>query len=124
MKFLCLGYLDSTKMDGRPKEEIEAVMQKCPPHLEQLYNSGQVILDAGLSPKTRRLRRANGAIQETEGPFAEAGETIGSAFLIEARDMEEAARIASLHPAVQVDAGELFGWRIEIHPVHYFKSTE
>lgn len=31
-----------------------------------------------------------------DGPFIETKETIGSAFLIEARDMEEAARIASL----------------------------
>ena len=30
---------------------------------------------------------------------------IGSAFLIEAQDMEEAIRIASLHPTVQVSAG-------------------
>lgn len=124
MKFLCLGYLDAAKMDARPKEEIEAVMQKCQPHLEQLYESGQVRIDAGLSSETKCLRRANGEIKVMDGPFAEAGETIGSAFLIEARDMEEAIRIASLHPAVQVDAGELFGWRIEIHPVHYFKSRE
>lgn len=63
-------------------------------------------------------------IKVMDGPFTEAGETIGSAFLIEARDMEEAIRIASFHPAVQVDEGEPFGWRIEIHPVHYFKSRE
>ncbi|WP_240159926.1 hypothetical protein [Paenibacillus aceris] len=37
---------------------------------------------------------------------------IGSAFLIEARDMEEAIRIASLHPTVQVASGEQFGWGI------------
>ncbi|WP_178022142.1 YciI family protein [uncultured Paenibacillus sp.] len=124
MKFLCLGYLDSAQMDARSKKEIEAVMQQCQPHLEQLYQRGQVLIDAGLSPETKCLRRTNGEIQVMDVPLAEAGETMGSAFLIEARDMEEAIRIASLHPAVQVDAGEPFGWRIEIHPVHYFKSGE
>jgi hypothetical protein len=33
----------------------------------------------------------------------------GSAFLTEAQDREEAVRLASLHPTVQVSAGEKFG---------------
>jgi hypothetical protein len=35
--------------------------------------------------------------------------------IIEARDMNEAIRIASMHPAAQL--GEEGGWAIEIHPV-------
>ncbi len=31
MKFLCLGYLEAAKMDACSKEEIDAVMQECPP---------------------------------------------------------------------------------------------
>jgi hypothetical protein len=49
---------------------------------------------------------------------------LGSAFLIEARDMEEAIRVASLHPTTQVDAGEQFGWRIDIRPIDYFEKKE
>ncbi|MGN7359838.1 YciI family protein [Paenibacillus sp. SAF-054] len=124
MKFLCLGYLDSSKMDARPKEEIDAVMNECPPHLDELYNSGQVIIDAGLASETKCLRQANGKVRVTDGPFIEAKEMIGSAFLIEARDMEEAIQIASLHPAVQIGAGEQFGWGIEIRPIHYFKKVD
>lgn len=122
MKFLCLGYLEADKMDARPKDEIEAIMQECPPHLENFYNSGQVLIDAGLSSETVCLRRANGNLKITDGPFIETKEMIGSAFLIEAEDMEEAIRIASLHPAVQIGAGEQFGWGIEIRPIHYFES--
>lgn len=118
MKFLCLGYLDAAKMDSRPKEEIDAVMRECPPHLEEFYKSGQVMLDAGLSSETKCLRRENGMVKIMDGPFIETKEMIGSAFLIEAQDMEEAIRVASLHPAVQVGAGEQFGWRIEIRPIH------
>lgn len=124
MKFLCLGYLDAEKMDARPKDEIEAVMRKCPPHLENFYNSGQVMIDAGLSSETKCLRRANGKVKVTDGPFIETKEMIGSAFLIEARDIEEAIRIASLHPTVQVGSGERLGWGIEIRPIHYFESRD
>ncbi|TDF94395.1 YciI family protein [Paenibacillus piri] len=124
MKFLCLGYLESAKMDARPKEEIDAVMHECRPHLEELYKSGQVIIDAGLATETKCLRRANGKVKVMDGPFIETKEMIGSAFLIEAKDMEEAIRIASLHPTVQVGAGEQFGWGIEIRPIHYFDRRD
>lgn len=124
MKFLCLGYLDSAKMDALPKEEIDAVMHQCQPHLEELYKSGQVIIDAGLATDTKCLRRANGKVKVMDGPFIETKEMIGSAFLIEAQDMEEAIRIASLHPTVQVGEGEQFGWGIEIRPIHYFDRRD
>lgn len=121
MQFLCLGYLDAGKMDARPKDEIQAIMQQCPPHLENFYKSGQVMVDAGLTSETIGLRRVNGKVKVTDGPFIETKEMIGGAFLIEARNMEEAIRIASMHPTVQIDAGEQLGWRMEIHPIHYFK---
>ncbi|WP_433747801.1 YciI family protein [Falsibacillus pallidus] len=111
-------------MDARPKDEIDTVMQECQSHLEVFYKSGQVVMDAGISSETKCLRRENGQVKVTDGPFIETKEMIGSAFLIEARDMEEAIRIASLHPSVQVDAGEQFGWRIEIHQIHYFESRD
>jgi hypothetical protein len=124
MKYLCLGYLDPEKMNARPQEEINAVMRECWPHLEELYKSGQVMIDAGLASEIKSLRRVKGKVTVTDGPFAETKEIVGSAFLIEARDMEEAIRVAALHPAVQVNAGEQFGWRIEIRPIDYFEKRE
>jgi len=124
MKFLCLGYLDYGKMDAHPKDEIDVIMQECPPHLNNFYESGQVIVDAGLGAQSKCLRRENGKIRVMDGPFIESKELIGSAFLIEARDMDEAIRIASLHPTVQMGAGEQFGWGIEIRPIHYFESRD
>ena len=124
MKYLCLGYLEPEKMNARPKAEIDAVMSECQPHLEELYKSGQLIIDAGLSFETKSLRRVNGKVTVIDGPFIETKEMLGSAFLIEARDMEEAIRVASLHPTTQVGAGEQFGWRIEIRPIHYFEEGQ
>ncbi|MBL0385132.1 hypothetical protein JJB07_00610 [Tumebacillus sp. ITR2] len=124
MQFLCMGYFVPEKMDARPKEEIEGVMSECGPHLQEFYKTGQVILDAGLDLETKSLRRANGKVTVTDGPFIETKELIGSVFLIEAENMDEAIRIASLHPTTQVAAGENFGWGIEIRPIHYFKLNE
>ncbi|MFD2614535.1 YciI family protein [Paenibacillus gansuensis] len=123
MKYLCIGYFDRDKMDASPKEDVEQAMSQCEPHLQEFYNSGQVLIDAGLDVESRLLHRMDGKVRMLDGPFAETKEMIGSVFIIEAQDMEEAARAASLHPAVQVDAGERFGWRIEIRPIHYYKTS-
>ena len=122
MKFLCLGYFDPVKMDARPLAEIDAVMHACRPHMDRLHQSGHVIVDVGLALQPWSLRRIGGRVVAEESPAAPTGEMIGSAFLIEAQDMDEAIRVASMHPTTQMDAGEQFGWRIEIHPVHHFEG--
>jgi hypothetical protein len=124
MKYLCLGYLDPEKMNARPKAEIDVVMSECQPHVEELYRSGHLLVDAGLALENKCLRRVDGKVRITDGPFIETKEMIGSAFLIEAQDMEEAIRVASLHPTAQVSAGQQFGWGIELRPIHYFEMDE
>lgn len=122
MKYLCLGYLNPESMDARPKTEIDAVMSKCGAQVQVLYNSGHLIVDAGLEPKFKVLRQKKGKQLVTDGPFAETREQLGSAFIIEANDMDEAVRIASLHPAAALPDGERFGWAIEIRPISVFEQ--
>ncbi|MBD2869312.1 YciI family protein [Paenibacillus arenilitoris] len=124
MKFLCIGYFHPDKMDARPKEEMEAIMRECEGPLKAFYESGQVLLDAGLDKETKHLRRSRGKVTVLDGPYSESKEMIGSAFIIEARPKEEAIRVASLHPAVQAEAGEQLGWRVEIRPIRYFADLE
>jgi hypothetical protein len=124
MKYLCLGYFDPRKMDARPQAEIDAVMRECQVHMEELYRSGKVIIDAGLAPDAKCLRRVNGKLRIADGPLVESREIVGSAFLIEAQDMEEAIQLASLHPTTRLSAGEQLGWGIEIRPIHYFERRD
>lgn len=121
MKYLCLGYFDPERMDACPREQVEHAMRRCEPHLEELYGSGQVILDAGLGREIHSLRRVGDAVQVAEGPFAPGEARVGSAFLIEADDIDHAVRIAMLHPTTRLDEGEAWGWGIEIRPLHYFE---
>jgi len=121
MKFLCLGYFDAERMNALPKAEIDALMDQCWPHMRTLYETGRVVVDAGLTQEVRRVRRVNGKASAVDGPYAETKEMLGGAFLIEADDMDDAIRIASLHPTTQVSAGEGLGWVLEIRPIHYFE---
>jgi len=122
MKFLCLGYYDAAKMDALPKPEIDAIMAECRPHLDELYATGQVLIDLGLEADTRSVRRVEGAARIAEGRVVESHALIGSAFVIEARDFEEAIAVASKHPSTQVAAGEQFGWAVEIRPIHTYRA--
>ncbi len=124
MKFLCLGYFDKDKMDACTQDDIDAMMRDCGPHMRKMYDTRQVIVDAGLDTHTKCLQRVNGTVNVTDGPFTEAKEMIGGAILIDAVDMEDAIRVAKLHPTTQVPVGEQFGWRMEIRPLHYFEMPD
>ncbi|PFA62875.1 hypothetical protein CN378_17700 [Bacillus sp. AFS015802] len=120
MKFLCVGYYNAVKMDRKSKEEIDAVMSKCGPHLSDFYSTGQVMLDVGVEQGVKQMRRSGGQVVVDD--THERAEQIGSVFIIGAEDLEDAIRIASLHPSVQVEEGEEFGWRLEVHPIHSYKG--
>lgn len=123
MKFLCLGYFDSERMDALSPAELDAVMRECGPHLEELRASGRLVLDAGVSTEARHVWREGAKLQVSDRSANESTEQVGCAFFVEARDLEQAVEIASIHPTTRVDAGERLGWRIEIRPVHHFEDT-
>ncbi|TWT07956.1 hypothetical protein FQV26_09135 [Planococcus sp. CPCC 101016] len=124
MNYLCLGYLDKEKMNALPKEEIDSIMMECQPHLEELSNSGHMLVDAGVAQEVKSLQRVGGKIQVGEGQLTRSDKMIGSAFILEARNMEEAIRVASLHPTVQVSLGEQLGWEIEIRAIDFFNMKD
>lgn len=122
MKYLCLGHFDPAKMEALPKSQLNAIMSQCRPHIHTLYASGHVLVDAGLDLTTKSLRRAHGQINVNDGPLSPSPTMIGAAFIIDARDLNEAVAIATLHPTLQVPAGEDLGWHIEIRPIHHFHT--
>jgi hypothetical protein len=118
MNFLCLAYYDREAMASAAKSEIADVVKQCRPHDEALRATGHLRLQAalGASGDCRVVRPNRRADQPyTDGPFSEAKEVVGGFFIIEAADMDEAVRIASLHPAGQI--GEQLGWGLEIWPI-------
>jgi hypothetical protein len=122
MKFLCLGYYDEKKFDALPKADVDTLTRNCQAHDEALHQSGRLIAVASLGPTraTKSVRPKQGNAWVTDGPFAETKEQIGSFFIIEARDMDEAIEVASLHPAAHL--GENMGWAIEVRPIDYFEQ--
>jgi hypothetical protein len=121
MKYLCLAYYDEKAFAALSRAELDAIVSKCPPYDEALRNSGHLIVQASLgSPQaTTTLRPRNGKPSVTDGPFVETKEQVGGFFIIEARDLNEAIRVASKHPAANL--GERVGWSIEVRPIEGYE---
>jgi len=65
------------------------------------------------------VRPRNGKPSITDGPFIETKEQVGGFFIIEARDLNEAIRVAWKHPAANL--GEQVGWGIEVRPIERYE---
>ena len=119
MIYLCLGYYDPDAYDLLSSQELEELVRTCTPLDEELHNSGALREVASLEHRVAvSIRTRDGTISVTDGPFIESKEQVGSYFLIEARDLNDAIRIASLHPAARL--GESMSWGVEIRPVERF----
>lgn len=122
MKYLCLGYYDERKFDALPKAESNELVSKCRTHDEALRKSGHLLSIGALAPtsKATSVRPRNGKPSVTDGPFAEAKEVVGAFFIIEAKDPDEAIRVASMHPAAHL--GEHVGWGVEVRAIEFFQQ--
>jgi hypothetical protein len=115
MRFLCLAYGDEQKMAALSKEAFEALVAKCRVYDEELRESGHLLLVESLEWATRTIRTRKGQLVATDGPFIETKETVGGLFIIEAKDFDDAVRVASMHPAARL--GEDQGWAVEVRPI-------
>ena len=115
MKYLCLAYGDQAKMSKLTPKQFEELVAKCKLHDEELHRSGKFVSSNSLEWDVTTIRPRNGKPVVSDGPFVETRETVGGLVVIEARDLNEAITIASLHPAAHL--GEDLGRAIEIRPI-------
>jgi len=123
MKYLCLAWYDEQAFEALPKPELEAIVGRCPPYDRALRDSGQLAVQSSLGPPRSgvAIRPRNGKPTVTDGPFTETKEQVGGFFILEARDLNEAIRIASKHPAANL--GERVGWGIEVRPIEVYETA-
>jgi len=105
MKYACLVYLDDESFSAVPDDECMAFGQ-------EIGESGIRLGGEALHPidTATTVRVRDGSVSVTDGPFAETKEHLAGFYLIEARDLNEAIRIAARIPPARVGS-------IEIRPV-------
>ncbi len=112
VKYLCLAYEEESKLNSLSRSEWDLLRRETLEYVEQLRQEGQLIaaepLQSVQTAATVRVR--NGQLSVTDGPFAETKESLGGFFLVNARDLNEAIRIASRWPSARLGS-------IEVRPV-------
>ena len=111
MKYLCLVYLDEKRLNELPDEE-------CVDFDTAIRNSGHCIASEALESvqTATTVRMRNGKASITDGPFAETKEQLAGFYMIEAKDLDEAMRLASEIPPARVGC-------IEVRPVRPIRET-
>ena len=110
MKFIFLAYLIEDELNALPESEQRRLWADCDRWQDEI--KPHVVASAGLESVTTAttLRRRNGKLSYTDGPYAETKEQLGGFTIIEARDLDEALKIASKNPAAKVGS-------LEVRPV-------
>ena len=109
MKYLCLIYFEEQKLNALSKREWDALIDEALAYDEVLRKSGHhLVSDALQSVQTATtLRIRNGKVSVTDGPFAETKEQLGGFILIDARDLDDAIRVASKIPPARLGSVEV-----------------
>jgi hypothetical protein len=101
MKYACLVYHEGALAADVPEaEQLAAVVAACEAAgawRAELERGGHHVFTTGLlSVRTATtLRHRGGTLTVTDGPFAETREVLGGLTVIEARDLNEARRLAA-----------------------------
>ena len=111
-KYLCLVYHEDEKFDALSERELDTLVAECVDWVDELEKSGRHIFSAGLQSvrSATTLRKRNGQLSMTDGPFAETKEHLGGFTLFSARDLNEAIQLASRLPVVRLQT-------VEVRPV-------
>lgn len=112
MRYACLVYLDGTKLDALTDPERVRLRRESAACEDDLRRSGHFVAAAPLhsvrAATTVRVRE--GRPITVDGPVTEAAGELDSVLVLEARDLNEAIRLAARMPAGRL--GE-----IEIRPI-------
>jgi hypothetical protein len=112
MKYLCLAYEEEAVLNDLSRREWDLLRRETLAYVESLQASGHLILTNALQSarKAATLRMRDGKLSVVDGPYAETKEQLGGFFLIEAKDLDEAIRLAADWPSARLGS-------IEVRPI-------
>jgi hypothetical protein len=109
MKYLCLVYLEPEKLEALSKEDKRTLDRDSLAYDDELAAANHYLTSSALrsvkDAVTVRVR--GGKMSATDGPFAETKEQLGGFILIEARDLNEAIRLAAGIPCAKFGSIEV-----------------
>lgn len=100
VRYLCCVYLEPNALKGLSADELAKLNRDSVNYDHELAKKGHYIASSALQPArtAKTVRRRSGKAVVTDGPYAESKEVLGGFILVEARDIDEAVRIAENIP--------------------------
>ena len=119
MKYLCLVYIEEDKLAAMPEKEFAELDADSLAYDTQLKDAGHFIAANALQSvkMATTLRVRKNKLSATDGPFAETKEQLCGFLLMQAKDLNEAIRLASNLPVAKVGS-------IEVRPVRELAEKE
>ena len=117
MQYMLLIYDDPSVWESMSEAETDAIMGEYWAFSEELQKSGALVSGDALQPTATAttVRVRDGETLNTDGPFAETKEQLGGYYLVEAKDLDEATKIAARIPGAKNGS-------IEVRPVMVFNA--
>jgi hypothetical protein len=117
MRYLCLIYTDEAAEGRRRQAEQQKLMAEYYAFTDEIRKAGAYRASDALHPTSTAttVRVREGAIQTTDGPFAETKEQLGGYYLLECKDLDEAIQWAAKIPNARDGC-------VEIRPVVDFSQ--
>jgi hypothetical protein len=111
MKYLCFVYVDEGRLDELPDED-------CVAYDTAIRSSGHCLASEALQSvqTATTVRVRSGKVSVTDGPFAETKEQLAGFYMIEAKNLDEAIRLAAGIPPARVGS-------IEVRPIRPIREN-
>jgi hypothetical protein len=109
VKYLCLVYEEEAKVNALPEHESSTIRDEELEYLQELQRSGHSLASARLQPAetAATIRVHNGSVFISDALVVGAKERLGGFHLIDARDLNDAIRIAAKMPWARLGSVEV-----------------
>jgi len=117
MQYLLLIYGDEAAQKNATQADMNAMFSAYRDYTQSLIANGNMKAGDALQPSTTAttVRVRDGKTLRTDGPFAETKEQLGGYYLVEAKDLDEATKLAARIPGAKTGS-------IEVRPVMVLPS--
>jgi hypothetical protein len=117
MQYLLLIYSDESRMKSATQADRNAMIGDYRTFTAEIVKSGHMRAGDALQPTSTAttVRVREGKMLTTDGPFAETKEQLGGYYLVEAKDLDEAIKLAARVPGARTGS-------IEVRPINAMPS--
>jgi hypothetical protein len=119
LRYICIVHADPARHDALSPAQRQDLDRRSLAYDRELTDKGHYVIAEAIQESSTAIlvRVRNGAASTTDGPFIETKEQMAGFILVEARDMNEAVRLASRIPMAELGT-------IEIRPVYQFADPQ